>query len=270
MKNPITAHMLVKNEDQFIWYAIASILPYVDRLIIFDTGSTDQTIPIIKLFNDNKIIFQEKKIENAEQLVKLRQKQIAMTKTDWIWIVDGDEIYPNKTVEAVLDIVSGKKHHNGIIIHRFDLLGDIYHFQDEKVGTYDQFGKKGHYVLRLINRKKIDGLKWLGIYPNEYLADRNNRSIKERGEENFAFVEERIFHAMYLKRSSSGGNLWMVLNRKKRKIEFGKEISKNELPEVFLQERTGIVPDITKKTNFSYKLFATFTTPLKKIKRKFI
>jgi len=40
MKDAITAHMIVKNEEQWVWYALQSILPYVDKVIVYDTGST--------------------------------------------------------------------------------------------------------------------------------------------------------------------------------------------------------------------------------------
>ena len=38
----LTVHMVVKNEDRFIWYALNSVLPYVDKVIIFYTGSTQK------------------------------------------------------------------------------------------------------------------------------------------------------------------------------------------------------------------------------------
>ena len=203
MNNSVTAHMIVKNEDQFIWYAISSVLPYVDKFIIFDTGSTDKTVEIIRLFKDKKIVFKQKEKVDALGLAALRNEQIHFTKGGWIWIADGDEAYPQKTVKNILGIINGKKDYLGIIVHRYDLLGDIYHYQDEGVGAYNQFGKKGHYVLRLINKNKIPGLQVKGEYPNEYYANRNGQSIKMLGKDEFAFVEERIFHAMYLPRSSS-------------------------------------------------------------------
>jgi len=39
----ITAQMVVKNEENFVWFAIKSVLPYVKKFLITDTGSTDNT-----------------------------------------------------------------------------------------------------------------------------------------------------------------------------------------------------------------------------------
>lgn len=264
----ITAHMVVRNEDKFIWYAISSVLPYVDEFFIFDTNSTDRTVEIVRLFDDKKIIFKQKGEVDAKKLVVLRQEQIDMTKTDWIWIVDGDEVYPKKTAQKITKVINSSKKYEGIIVHRYDLLGDIYHFQNEMVGTYDQFGKKGHYVLRLINKKRIEKLKVLGNYPNEYFADATGQSIKNHGKEKFAFVHQKLFHAMYLERSSKGRNLLQVANRCKFKIEWGRRIPKSDLPEVFFQEKPSIVPDITKPMTWRYKSLAFFITPVKRLKRK--
>lgn len=258
--------MVIRNEDRFIWYSICSILPYVEKFLIFDTESTDKTVEIIKLFNSKKIIFAQKGKVDSSQLVELRQQQIDMVETDWLWLVDGDEVYPKKTVEAILRAIN-QKTCDGVIVHRYDLIGDIYNHQDESVGAYDQFGKKGHYVLRLINKAHFPNLQVKGDYPNEYFADKNGNSIKQRGEKHFALVDERIFHAMYLRRSTKGANLAYVLNRGKAKIELGKEIPTEELPEVFFQKKPDIVPDVTLPRGLLYTLLAIFITPIKRFKR---
>lgn len=262
--------MIVKNEDMFIWYAVSSVLPFIDKFLIFDTGSTDKTGKIIELFRDKKIVFEQKGEVDPKKMTQLRQEQIEKTNTDWMWIVDGDEVYPEKTAKKTRQVIEKNKSLYGVIVHRYDLLGDIYHSQDERVGIYDQFGKKGHYVLRLINKKRIKGLKVLGDYPNEYFVGQNGNSIKKHGKDKFAFVEERIFHAMYLKRSTETGNIYRILNRERPKIEIGREIPRKELPEVFFQKKPAIVPEVTQEMDFKYKLLASVITPVKKLKRKIL
>ena len=59
---PITAHCLIKNEENFVWYAIKSVVDFVDKIIVFDTGSTDKTVELIKKLAEEypeKIIFEE-------------------------------------------------------------------------------------------------------------------------------------------------------------------------------------------------------------------
>ena len=58
----ITAHCLVKNEENFVGFAIKSVINFVDKVIVFDTGSTDKTVGLIKnLVKEfpEKIIFED-------------------------------------------------------------------------------------------------------------------------------------------------------------------------------------------------------------------
>ncbi len=268
MKKMITGHMIVKNEDRFIWYAISSVLPYVDKLLIFDTGSDDQTVAIIKSFGDRKIYFQQIDRQDSAGITKLRNLQIKMTKTPWIWIIDGDEVYPRKTIKSIVSHINDCNI-IGIIVNRYNLLGDIYHCQDESVGVYNQFGIKGHYALRLINKNRVSGLQVKGLYPQEFYADKWGISIKGEGKQKFVFVKERIFHAMYLQRSTKI-NQSKTLNRKKMKIESGYKINISELPEVFFYPKPSFVPDVTQNVDFKYQLKAALITPIKKIKRKIL
>ncbi len=261
--------MTVKNEDRFIWYAIASILPYVHKILITDTGSTDNTIDIINGFRDKRIILLQKHIRSREEIALVRQEQIEATSTDWIWIVDGDEIYTNRLCREISEII--KKRNDsvaGIVAGRHDLLGDIYHFQDNSAGFYRLFGRKGHFALRLINRKKVEGLHIEGVYPYEGYYDRNGIELINFDKKLFLFTRGSLFHAMYLKRSSLGANLGSTFHRTKFKTEKGIGVRPpDRLPEVFFQNHPENVEDVTGKRGNKYEIKAAFISPVKNIKR---
>jgi len=268
----ITGHMIVKNEDRFIWYAISSVLPYVDRFIIYDTGSTDHTVKIIQSFKDKKIEFRQFQIADVAEIAKLRDRQIKDTQDGWFWIVDGDEIYSDSLCKEIKYLVQkeGDKL-EGIVVGRYDLLGDIYHYQDESVGTYEMFGKTGHMALRLINKKNIAGLYVSGNYPYEEYFDKNHTDLIFHPQEKFRFTREKLFHAMYLPRSTAGANLRDTFHRKKYKIEKGHEFPKNyKYPEVFFANKPPFIPSVTARRSSSYNLLAEFITPIKTLKRKIL
>lgn len=267
----ITAHTIVKNEDKFIWYAISSVLPYVEKFLVYDTGSADDTVKIIKSFKNNKIIFRQIPIHDASEIAKLRDSQIGETETDWFWIVDGDEIYSRSLCQEITSIVKteGDKL-EGIIVGRFDLLGDIYHYQDESVGAYDMLGKTGHMALRLINKKTSSGLHVAGNYPYEEYFDKDGVDLIFHPKEKFRFTKGKLFHAMYLDRSSLGANLTDTYHRNKWKIELGHRFPKDtKYPEVFNTDRPDIVSDVTTKRSLLYEIGAYFITPAKILKRQF-
>ncbi len=266
----LTVHMVVKNEDRFIWYALNSVLPYVDKVIIFDTGSTDKTVEIINSFADERIKFQSIEIKEAKDIGRLRQQQIEETNTPWFWIVDGDEIYHSSLCKEIVNIVRKEgKNLEGIVVGRYDLLGDVYHFQDESVGKYNLFDRQGHFVLRLINKENIAGLHVEGLYPYEGYYDKNGQELINHDKQRFYFAKGRLFHAMYLQRSTHGASLSDTLHRNKWKIELGKRIKDKKLiPEVFYQPHPVLVPDSYGKRSIFYELAANLVTPIKIFKRK--
>jgi len=258
--------MVVKNEDQWIWFAIQSILPYVDTLLITDTGSTDNTLEIIGGIKSDKIKLTTKKISSPSELTSIRQKQIDETKTPWIWIVDGDEIYPERTAQEIIRAVQANRH-EGILVRRHDLLGDIYHAQHESVGQYSLFGHRGHMLVRLVNRDKIKGLHYQGDYPLEGFFDQAENSILEHNPSDWYLTENYLYHTMYLKRSSEGANLSTVLHRNKFKIERGLSVN-SKPPEVFSLPHPSLVPDPLTHRSLAYNLAAYLITPIKQLKRK--
>ncbi|KKS98608.1 MAG: family 2 glycosyl transferase [Candidatus Gottesmanbacteria bacterium GW2011_GWA2_43_14] len=264
----ITVHMLVKNEDRFVWYSLASVLPYADRVLICDSGSSDETYRILKSFSDPKISLKREKAETAQDVSRLRQSQLEKTGGGFIWLVDGDEVYPGETASEIRKIVKMKgRTTEGIVVGRYDLLGDIYHYQDDSAGFYSLFGKKGHFALRLINTDILSGLHIAGKYPLEGYYDKTDTEITRHPPEKFIFTKGHLFHAMYLKRSSMKDD--PVFNRNKYKIEKGLELKRQFIPEIFYKkEKPAMVAEVLGERGMVYEFMAAFLTPLKKIKRK--
>lgn len=269
-KANLTAQMIVKNEDIFIWYSITSVLPYVDKLLITDTGSTDKTLQIISTIRSEKIEIDKITSNNKLDIGSVRQQQLTKTQTDWIWIIDGDEIYPDKLSQEITEIIKLKGSDlEGIIVGRYDLLGDVYHYQSNDAGVYDLFGKKGHFALRLINKSNIEGLHIEGNYPYEGYYGKDGIELINHNPKKYIFTNGNSWHAMYLQRSTLGKNLSNTIHRNKYKIETGLSIpDSSRLPEVFLKSNSDSTKDITQNRGIIYEMLAKIITPLKKIKRK--
>ncbi|MEI8232337.1 MAG: glycosyltransferase [bacterium] len=264
MSSGITVHMVIKNEDQWIWFAINSILPYVDSVLITDTGSTDNTVRIVREVKSDKIIFNEINVTTRDGIALVRQAQIDSTRTKWIWIVDGDEIYGTSTAKEIVEATK-KGNYSAIVVRRYDLLGDIYHRQIESVGSYNMFGQSGHLLIRLLNKEVLKGLAVKGQYPLESYFDGSGRCVNDLAKKDVYITQNYLYHAMYLKRSSEGSNLPMF-NRSKYKIETGIGID-GIIPEVFSLPRPPLVPDPLVRRSLGYELIAQVVTPIKNIKR---
>lgn len=253
MTYPITGHMIVVNEDQFIWFAISSVLPFLEKLIIYDTGSVDETVEIIKSFKNSKIVFEEKGKVTPDQLVSLRREQIEKTKTQFFLLVDGDEIWPEKNLNLICQTaVNMPKDKLAIFCRTRNCVGDIYHYLPESAGRYKIAGHKGHLNIRLF--RKTPDVSVIGTYPLEaytYAGQPINRLTDQ-----LFFVDTWYLHATHLKRSS-------VVPNKKFKYELGLSMGDDELPEVLRNNQPT-------KRNLSFLARAIIETPLKKIKRKIL
>lgn len=265
MSKGITVHMVVKNEDVWVWYAVRSIEKYADTILITDTGSTDNTVRMVESIHSVKVILSQTPVHNPGDMTAVRNTQIRDTKTDWIWLVDGDEIYSRETAEEVVRAVRAGIY-SCIAVRRFDLLGDVYHRQKETVGTYELYGEKGHLVTRLFNKKKLNKLRVTGDYPNEEYIYGNGASTSLLPRSDVYVTENALHHAMYLRRSSLGSSLAQMLNRNKYKVETGLPIPVPP-PEV-LQEHVPRAWNPLEERSWKYEVLASIISPLKDLKRR--
>lgn len=259
--------MMVKNEDQWVRYSLLSILPYVDTVLVTDTGSSDHTVEAIQSIKSPKIKLTQTRVNTASDVTRIREDQLKKTQTAWFWVVDGDEVYPEETAQEVISAINAGKY-EGVTVRRYDLLGDIYHRQKESVGSYNMFGQTGHLVLRALNLKKLKGLHLSGDYPLEGYYDNKGTAIVGHDPALHYITNNYLYHAMYLKRSSLGGNLPMF-NRGKYKIELGIPIY-SVTPVVFDTPKKSWENDPKSHRSLLYTWLATLITPIKNIKRKII
>lgn len=259
----IWANTIVHNEENFIWFSIMSIVDFVDKVLIYDTGSTDKTVEIIKeiqKIKGEKIIFKEIDEVDKYQFTKARQQMLEESDCDWILIVDGDEIWWDSSIKKLVKKIKDKRNNvNGIVVPTLISVGDIYHLQEEAAGKYEILGKRGHFNLRAIN-KRIPGLHVDYPHPQESYLDQKNKQIQEMGKS--VFLNAPYLHLTHLRRSS-----------KKRidkfKYELGKKVEKDfKFPEVLSKGSPEIVPSPWKKISKLFWIVSLPLTPLRKIKRR--
>lgn len=261
----ITGHTLVKNEENFVWFAINSVIDYLDELMVWDTGSSDNTVPIIQLFNNPKIKFREIGTVDNKGLAEARQRMLDETPTtdsgqDWIFVLDGDEVWHESAIKDLRFRIYELEDKKDLVVSpNCMLVGDMFHYQEERAGRYRIAGRMGHYNVRAI--RMTEGLKVTGVYPNEAYVNGDGVKVQDLPDERILFLDEAYLHASYLKRSGK--------DNKKLKHEIGESYARGfYYPEVFFRDRPSVVPSPWVLPDFDYKFRAFWETPLKKIKRR--
>lgn len=296
-RKTIGVHTLVKNEAKFIWYSVMSVYPYVDKIRLWDMGSTDYTRSIIGkilelLDSDGKIFYEDALMNNFDEeyarqhmldqtpppteIYKdsdffpwTRDKMLEKTTADWFIVVDADEIWWDDSIKKVIDLIQERGDElESIVVPVILPVGDIFHQQEEKAGRYKLAGKVGHYNLRAINRR-ISGLHSKGSHGVWGWADGEGKMIQDGDPKKIAYLDTPYFHTTYLPRSGEGKDAEVVKRKMKRKHEIGIPFPKDFFyPEVFFRDKPEIVPSPWSTMSKSFKFRAFFETPLRKIKRR--
>jgi len=271
MKTPkIIVHCLVKNEARFIWYSINSVLPYVDKIMVWDTGSTDKTVQIIKSIKSKKTHFKQLNSITATQFPRVRQQMLKATPKDytWVMILDGDEVWPQDSIKKVTHFCHRHPEYESIVIRTNNLVGDIYHRLPEPFGHYHLAGITGHLSLRFMNRKTIPGLNAKNPHGQQGYFDSQNNLIQNRHPAKIKFLNVHYHHATHLSRSLSCSQDTSVIKRaSKFKYQLGESIPKNQIPQIFFKPHSSLVPDVTRKAPLSFWVISALLTPLKAINK---
>lgn len=261
----ITGHCVVRNEDIWVWYALKSVLPFCEQILVYDTGSSDKTVERIKSLSSPKIILEEKGVVDAQGLVDLRKEQIESTQTDWFLVIDGDEIWPEENIKKIIVAANTSSKETVAIFNRVrNCIGDVYHYLPESTGRYKIAGVEGNLNIRLI--KKTPDLSIKGRYPLEAYTI-NGKPIQDFPER-LVFVNTWLLHASFLKRSSSESNKTSGSFGRKKFWEKGLILADNEIPKVLLGDNPPFDNTFQlAKRGKVYEFFAGIIDPLLMFKR---
>ncbi len=116
----ITAIILTKDEEANIEKCIRSIKPIVKRIVVVDSGSTDNTLQIAKDLGAEVIVHELKPFYQSKQfLYGLKQADI---KTKWVFRIDADEELTEASAKEIEEICNSNSDTdvNGIVV-RFEV-----------------------------------------------------------------------------------------------------------------------------------------------------
>lgn len=265
----IVAHTLVKNEEKWIWYSLMSILEYVDEILVWDAGSTDNTIDIVKTIANPKIKFKEIGNVDKKTFTTARQNMLKDTKADWVIIVDGDEIWPKEAISQTVLAIKEKDQKIEFLVSKYiNLIGDVYHYQEPLASHYKIGEYYGNFTIRAVNLTAIPGLHFGNPYGSEGFFDSTNTPIQNRTPFKAKLLPTPYLHMTHLTRSSKDN---LVMQRKpKFKYELGIPLASNfSYPVCFYVPKPKFISSPWEKQSLTYILNAAWQTPIKYIQRRF-
>lgn len=258
----ITAQVMVANEQNWVWYAIRSLIDHVDEIMVWDTGSEDETINTIKTINSPKLKLKIMDKVTKDSHTKLRQKMLDETSGDWFIILDGDEVWWQNSASTLIKSIKLHPDKSAIISPFINAVGDVFHYQDPKSGHYRIGDFQGCYTLRAINRK-LPGLSIHNPHGRQEYRLGDGRSLQSLGSD-LLFVDAPFLHLTHLQRSPQDKS---TLKRSfKYRYELG-DLFQTSLPEVFYIPRPKKIPSPWTHRSIFYETIALFVTPVRTAKR---
>lgn len=269
----IWVHTLVKNEERYIWFAVMSVIDHVDRMLIWDTGSTDATVQIIKEIQQiysQKVNFREVGDVDINKFTEIRQQMLEETKSDWFMILDGDEVWWDDAItEATAFIRKQGNDYESVVNRYYNIVGDIYHHQEEAAGRYKIDDERGHLNIRFANRN-IPGLHFEKPHGQLGLYDGKGILIQNRSKEKREHLRVGYMHFTNVIRSETRPKDLLVPKRDlKLKYDLGRGLPYDfYYPEVFFKSRPSIVPSTWVGRSREYRRKALLQWPVKFLKRR--
>jgi len=97
----VSAHYIVKNEEEFLPYSIRSIHDAVDEIIVVDNGSSDRTPEIAAGFPKVRLLR-----SNVQDFSALRNLALEASQCDWFIKIDADEVFYDDFRDALTGLVT--------------------------------------------------------------------------------------------------------------------------------------------------------------------
>lgn len=232
----ITAHMIVENEENFVYYSILSVVDYVDRIMVYDSGSIDKTPEILRILKKtypHKIELEFGGKLTAIKVAEKRSEMLERTKTEWVFIVDGDEVWWDSAISELVDLCNKVESSiNGLVTHYSVPCGDIFHKYPSR-GSY-RIGKLlGDITIRAMRVKSLERVS--GSFPLEGYVLKSGKLIQDEPENLYNHDRVSYLHTTFLKRTSVHNN--------KVKKEFGPAYPLDfKYPEAFFVKRAELIP----------------------------
>lgn len=92
----LSACLIVKNEEKNLARCLESLKGVVDEIVVVDTGSTDNTIPIAESFGAKIGHF-----EWTKDFAAARNHSLSLATGDWAFWIDADEELTSESVQAI-------------------------------------------------------------------------------------------------------------------------------------------------------------------------
>ena len=205
MKPKIHAHVVIRDEEKYIKPTLLSVCEHVDKILVIDNGSTDDTISIIKSLNLPNLMIWDLAVkrEHGAAVTLMRNAELFMSicsGADWMMILDGHEVWPERDIKRIVGEIIPSGQYDAIATGYYHIIGPR---MVCKTNTFDiqwphDPNGGGWRIGRFYNLKTIPGIQWNWerSFPHDSLVDGSGDEIIPKYRYHVA-GDCRFFHFNY-------------------------------------------------------------------------
>lgn len=193
----LAVNCMVRNEEATVFEALMSAGQVADEIVFIDTGSTDRTVEAARAAID--LLGKPSHFEvltnipdltgyselggsfcPSYQLSDVRNMMIEASKSKWVWVVDGDEVYTDQDAHSVRSWIDGAaKDADAGFVPLIWLCFDGKH--QIPVGRSEPpiYPRSGRLFRKVGRRTGTVDLRCKGHFPGESYFRSNNHQIVE-------------------------------------------------------------------------------------------
>jgi tetratricopeptide (TPR) repeat protein len=108
--------MIVRNEARTLDRCLASAAPLVDRIVVGDTGSTDDTLSIARLYHAETF-----SLDWNDHFALARNRLLQHARCDWVLVLDADEMLDRDAAATLPSLLADTRVH-AYTLQRWDYL----------------------------------------------------------------------------------------------------------------------------------------------------
>jgi glycosyltransferase involved in cell wall biosynthesis len=197
MKQTLSVIVITKNEADRIERCLKSVARIADEIILFDSGSTDNTIEIAKKYTS--LIYQTDWQGYGIQ----KQRALEKASCDWVLSIDADEEVDQKLADSILKLLNQETN----VYSAYKIRWKSY-----LIGKPTRFGRTARAPIRLFLR---DGAEFDRAIVHEKVLHKGKLSQINEGYLNHYTVRD-FEHLMYKNRLYSTLMAEKYFNKKKK------------------------------------------------------
>lgn len=197
MRAPISVCLIVKNESNNLERCLSSIRPFVEEIVVVDTGSSDNSPEIAKKFADKFEVFTDCNSKDGliENFSLARQRSFDLASKDWVLWIDGDDVVEG--ADKLLEFVNSYKNTHDAVCYMMpydyarDESGHSYclHYRERLVFPKNKF-KWVCPVHEVLVAK--DGVNKLSLTTNDVKIIHHREGKKIENERNLRILKKHV------------------------------------------------------------------------------